>query len=632
MRRALLLSLAVAAGLFAQNAPHLAYLYPAGGQRGTTFQVKAWGQFLAGVSGVYVSGGGLEAVAVDYARPMTPMQATELREKLQELQKQPADAQVQEQIADIRQKLATFRRNLNPALAETATLRVTLAPGARPGQRELRLATPQGLSNPVAFLVGDLPESGEEAASFTLPATLNGRIVPRAGPQYTFGGVDRYRFQALRGQRLAVAVSARELMPYLADTVPGWFQPAVALLDDQGKELAYADHDLFRPDPLLRCQIPADGEYRIEIRDVLYRGREDFVYRMTVTEDVVPKERSESRLRAIRPGQWDTYPIQGRAGKTIVAEVYARRFGSPLDSVLKLTDRTGRQLAFNDDHDDKGFGLLTHQADSLLTATLPADGTYYLHVGDAQGKGGPEYTYRVRIGPPQPDYELRVTPSSINAAPGTSVPITVYALRKDGFSGEIALSLKGAPRGLTLSGGRVPAGQDQIRLTLTAPAAALTEPLDLSLEGRATILGRQERRLAVPAEDMVQAFTYHHLAPAQELKLATARRAGFRTPPRPLGELPLRIAAGGTAQLGIELQMPPNAPLGQARFELSQPPEGIEMQVREGSPPVLRFDAAKAKPGLQGNLIVAIWAPRQPGGQRVGLGVLPAIPFEIVEH
>ena len=60
-------------------------------------------------------------------------------------------------------------------------------------------------------------------------------------------------------------------------------------------------------------------------------------------------------------------------------------------------------------------------------------------------------------------------PSSINVRAGASVPLTVYALRKDGFSGEIALALKDAPAGFALSGGRVPAEQDQVRLTLTVP-------------------------------------------------------------------------------------------------------------------------------------------------------------------
>ena len=154
------------------------------------------------------------------------------------------------------------------------------------------------------------------------------------------------------------------------------------------------------------------------------------------------------------PGDWDVFRFEGRAGQKIVAEVDARKLDSPLDSVLKLTDADGRQLAFNDDYDDKGTGLSTHHADSYLTATLPANGAYYLYLGDAQHKGGPEYAYRLRISEPRPDFALRVVPSSINVRAGASVPITVYALRKDGFSGEIALALKDAPKGFTLSGGR----------------------------------------------------------------------------------------------------------------------------------------------------------------------------------
>ena len=98
------------------------------------------------------------------------------------------------------------------------------------------------------------------------------------------GGVDRYRFQARKGQRLVVAVSARELIPYLADAVPGWFQAAVAIYDSNGNELAYDDHYRFHPDPVLSCKIPKDGAYVLEIRDALYRGREDFVYRITIGE------------------------------------------------------------------------------------------------------------------------------------------------------------------------------------------------------------------------------------------------------------------------------------------------------------------------------------------------------------
>jgi hypothetical protein len=267
-------------------------------------------------------------------------------------------------------------------------------------------------------------------------------------------------------------------------------------------------------------------------------------------------------------------------------------------------------------------------------------------VGDTQHNGGPEYAYRLRIGPPQPDFELWVTPSAINAAGGVNVPITVQILRRDGFAGSIALALKGAPRNMTLSGGVVPSGQDQVRLTLYVPPAAsqIGEPLNLSLEGRAIIEGREVVRAAVPADDMVQAFAYHHLIPAEGLRLAVVRRTVFRTPARILGEQPVRIPAGGSIRLRVQAQLPPNNLITTLHFELSEPPEGVQLRdsspLEDGAEIVLQCDAAKAKAGLKGNLIVNVLGERQvarpngaaPNRQRVSLGTLPALPFEIVKQ
>ena len=513
---------------------------------------------------------------------------------------------LQKEMTEIKEKLANpkNRNRDNPQLAEDVTIRIVLAPDAEPGERELRLKTALGLSNPLAFYVGRLPEytekepkssTTEAGMSITLPAIVNGQILP--------GDVDRFRFQASKGQQLVASVSAQELLPYLADAVPGWFQATLALYDAKGNELAYDDDYKFHSDPVLYYEIPKDGEYVIEIRDAIYRGREDFVYRITVGElpfitsifplggqvdaqttvelkgwnlpagkltmDAKDKEpgtyplsvRKEELIsncvpfavdklpecleqepnypqgsaqpvslpvivngRIDQEGDVDVFRFESCAGDKIVAEVYARRLDSPLDSVLKLTDANDHQLAANDDHEDKGAGLTTHQADSWLSATLPANGTYYLHISDAQHKGGEAYSYRLRISPPQPDFELRVVPSSINARAGATAAVTVYALRKDGFSNDIALMLKDAPRGFKLSGGKLPANQDQVRLMLTVPPMPSEEPISLRLEGRAIIQGREVVHPAVPAEDMMQAFFYRHLVPAKDLKVAILPR------------------------------------------------------------------------------------------------------------
>ena len=285
--------LAAVPAVLAQNAPHLAYVLPAGGRQGATFQVTTGGQFLPNVSKVYVSGSGVQATVVDYARPMNAMQATELRDRMQALQKQPMTAAVRKEMVDTRVKLLLFnaRRLTSPVLAETVTLQVAIAPGAAPGKRELRVATPQGLSNPLVFCVGQLPEFTEKESisvvqpnanqpaqvqisqaptdmRITLPATVNGRIKPglprpqaRSGQPFTPGEADRYRFQAHQGQELVIAASARELIPYLADAVPGWFQAVLTLYDANGNELAYDDDYRFHPDPVIHYAVPKDGEY-----------------------------------------------------------------------------------------------------------------------------------------------------------------------------------------------------------------------------------------------------------------------------------------------------------------------------------------------------------------------------------
>ena len=317
------------------------------------------------------------------------------------------------------------------------------------------------------------------------------------------------------------------------------------------------------------------------------------------------------------------------------------RLGSPLDSILKLTDAKGSQLAFNDDFDDKGAGLLTHQADSLLRATFPATGTYYISIGDAQRKGGPEYAYRLRISPPRPDFELRVVPSSVNARAGTAVPVTVHALRRDGFNGPINLQLKDAPTGFSLSGAKIPAGQAKTRLTLTVPLDPGRPTTALRMEGRATIAGREVRHTAVPADDMMQAYFYRHLVPAQEWLVDIIGRGRAAIPFRLREQKEIKLPSGGTAELHF---IGPHGPLVQSvKMTLSEPPDGLSIQKvtvsDDGIKVALRADAAKLKPGWKGNAIIEASVERVPDVQkgkvkpikrRVSLGMLPAIPLEIV--
>jgi len=339
----------------------------------------------------------------------------------------------------------------------------------------------------------------------------------------------------------------------------------------------------------------------------------------------------------------DVFAFPCHAGEQVVAEVYARRLNSPLDSWLRVTDATGRQLAFNDDYEDKGSGLLTQSADSYLTFTAPADGLYYVHLGDAQGKGGPEYAYRLRISAPMPDFALYITPSAINGRVGASVPVTVQAVRKDGFSGDIFLAFKESSAGFVLDGGKIPAGQDKVRVTITFPQTTDGKPLFLALEGHAVIEGRDVIHPVKPADDMIQAFMYHHLVPANEL-IAVAAPAQFGKPPiKVVNPSPMKLTSGGSAQAVLSLNGHAPFVIADTRLQLSDPPDGISIgdisPTADGAAISFKADAAKVKPGLKGNLIVEAFTEKTPppvdgktpAKNRWSNGFLPAIPFEVVD-
>jgi hypothetical protein len=624
-----------------QGAAHIGYVYPAGGKQGTTFQVVVGGQRLTGPTEAIISGAGAQAQVVEYNRPMTQKEFNELRDEFRALQEKrrksarsnddstnrwtTAD---EKRISEIKNQILKNapNRDGNPAIAETVVLQITLAPDAELGEREVRIRGATGLSNPLMFCVNDLPEFTARAAKaanlelerfkrflpgeptnslpkaplpVSLPAIVNGQVMP--------GETDRIQFTARKGQRLVAAATARKLIPYLADAVPGWFQATLALYDARGKQLAYNDDFRFDPDPVLFYEVPSDGEYFLEIKDAIYRGREDFVYRITLGElpfitsifpmggktggkttvtltgwnlptnaVTVDDANSSSSIRPVyvqdngrisnrlpfatdtlpecfeqetndstataqpvalpvmvngridHPGDCDMFRFEGHAGQEIVAEVRARRLASPLDSFLKLIDANGKVIASNDDWDDKACGLETHHADSYLHATLPTAGTYYVRLSDTQGKGGPEYAYRLRLSAPQPDFELRIAPSSINVRAGSSVPLTVYAIRRDRFTNEIKLRLKDAPPGVSLSANRIPANRDELKLTVQTAPGRYREILRLTLEGQALIGDNELVHEAVPADEMMQAFFYKHLVPSKTLELAISDRGEFR--------------------------------------------------------------------------------------------------------
>ena len=740
-------------------APQIGYAYPAGGQRGTTFMVEVGGQSLRGADGVRVSGEGVRASVVEYVRPLDNEELRKAGQFLRDVVRRRWCARVMDEAAKnadgpalpdhpwlrdlnekgpneldrLRTRFFDPKKQPNAQIAEQVMLEVTIAADAALGDRELRVASPDGLSGPLCFQVGVLPEvcekdfkGGPAAEVVDLPVLLNGQITP--------GEVDRIRLRARSEQRLVIRLQARRLIPYLADAVPGWFQATMALYDPNGNEVAWSDDYRFDPDPVLFYEVPADGVYELEVRDAIYRGRDDFVYRIAVGElpfvtqvyplggrmgasaaasirgwhlpaemlqldtrpgggairqatvgtdqgfccevryavsalaeatEIEPNDGTTDAQqvtfpllvngRIERPGDVDVFRFDGRAGQGIVAEVYARRLNSPLDSVLRLVHSTGAEVALNDDCKDPAMGLITHQADSYVRVELPHDGAYLVYLSDAQHQGGEAYAYRLQIRPAQPDVALRLVPSCVNVPAGRSAQVTVHALRRDGFDGDVDVVLVDAPDGFTLKGARIPAGENSVVARLSAPRGAPRQVFPVQMEGHAEIGGVTVARPVVAAEDMMQAFLWRFLVPRQELLVAVTGSRPVPTVWRALvpgirlaSATPVRIPLGGTAR--VQMEAPPTLPdrgqtaLTSVRFRLSNRPRGVTLRQATVGPTgvalTLTADPNTALTGDVANVIVEASTELAAGSggdpsagrkSRVSLGVLPAIAYEVVQ-
>jgi hypothetical protein len=131
-------------------------------------------------------------------------------------------------------------------------VRITAAVDAAVGQRELRLRSPQGISNPIALNVGHLPEVGEsepnnsadQAQKISLPAAISGVIK-------TAAEVDYYQFNGHKGEELVFEV--------VASRTGSLLDSSLVILDAHGKELARSE-DARGLDSVIYFTVPEDGD------------------------------------------------------------------------------------------------------------------------------------------------------------------------------------------------------------------------------------------------------------------------------------------------------------------------------------------------------------------------------------
>ncbi len=154
-------------------------------------------------------------------------------------------------------------------------VKISVASDCRLGEHVAQLRTERGISDFRSFHVGAMPErseaepnnSIEQPQDIPLDVTVNGLI--------TNEDVDVFRIQAKQGQRLSVEIEAMRL--------GFWFDPVIAVLNQQQFELAVSDDSiLHQQDGVVSFIIPQDGEYFVLVREASYGGNENCRYRLHV--------------------------------------------------------------------------------------------------------------------------------------------------------------------------------------------------------------------------------------------------------------------------------------------------------------------------------------------------------------
>lgn len=514
------------------DTPATSYIFPAGGQRGTTVQFRVGGLYLFEGCPFEMLGTGVEAApriertkTVWFEGPVIPI----------------PDSQRQE---DYPKDYAG---------------RVKIAADAPPGARAWRVSTAQGAVAARAFIIGDLPEIVEEEidgaplpVAVRLPVTINGRIFPRED-------IDLWSFEARAGQSITCAVLAGKLGSPL--------EPRVEIVDPHGRCLAESS-EAFDADALVRFTAPDDGTYQARIHDINFSGLQPYVYRLTITagpyvdrayplggprgkstrfdlsgqglpnqpvEIALPAGSGEkyvhtfqtggtasnpfvldtsdfpealetepndeaAQVQAVdlpavfngrigRAGDADFWAFRGAKGAVYDFDLQAARLGSPLDSVLTLLDSTGKELARNDDASGS-------QSDSQFRFTIPADGVYCVRVEERlASRGGPAFAYRLRVAPPPaPDFRLHFAADknqpggdALTLNRGGQAKLKLQVERLGGFDGEIKLDIENLPAGVSTATASIPAKANQVDIALKAEATAKIQAAAIKVRGTATL-------------------------------------------------------------------------------------------------------------------------------------------------
>ncbi|MGH7225172.1 MAG: PPC domain-containing protein, partial [Gemmataceae bacterium] len=209
------------------------------------------------------------------------------------------------------------RRGRNMGKPVASRFKVTLAANVPPGIYDVRFVNTWGVSNPRAFVAGDLIEVLEkepnndvaQAQRVELNSTINGNM---ANPT----DVDYYVFAGKKGQRVVFSC--------LSSSIDSRFHADLEVFGPNGR-LAYG-RDYREHDADTDCTLPGDGDYYVRLFQFTHtQGTAEHYYRLSITT---------------APWIDAVFPCVVQAGKTSNVTVYGRNLpGGKLDPSAIVGER-----------------------------------------------------------------------------------------------------------------------------------------------------------------------------------------------------------------------------------------------------------------------------------------------------
>jgi len=161
------------------------------------------------------------------------------------------------------------KSTLTDGIAEPNQFIVTIAPDVSPGIYEARVVGRFGVSNPRAFVVGDLPQSVEKEPNDALSSATEIPLGSIVNGNTEASTTDHFKFKARKGQRVLLSCLAKE--------IDSRVDPVLVLYDSTGHEL-----ERNRRGGLIDFTAPDDGEFVAQVYDFLYRGGDEYFYRLSI--------------------------------------------------------------------------------------------------------------------------------------------------------------------------------------------------------------------------------------------------------------------------------------------------------------------------------------------------------------